>query len=77
MAIGKGSWGLEESKNVTVFKKCEKEDLGNYSPVNLTLITGKVMEQIILENISKHMKNMEVAGSNPYGFAKKKLCLTW
>jgi len=45
-----------------VFKKGREEDLGNYRPVSFSMIPGKVMEQIILETISKHIKNKKVIG---------------
>ncbi|KFP33053.1 RNA-directed DNA polymerase from mobile element jockey, partial [Colius striatus] len=44
--------------NVTpAFKKDEKDDLGNYRLVSLTSIPGKVMEQLILKVVNKHMKD--------------------
>ncbi|KGL74896.1 RNA-directed DNA polymerase from mobile element jockey, partial [Tinamus guttatus] len=43
-----------------VFKKGKKEDTGNYRPVSLTSIRGKVMEQLVLAVVSKHMKDKEV-----------------
>lgn len=46
----------------SVFKKGRKEVLENYRPVSFTLIPGKVMETIILEIISKHVKNKKVIG---------------
>jgi len=36
-----------------VFKKCMKEDLGYYKPVSLISITGKLMEQLVQDAISK------------------------
>ncbi|GAB0190121.1 mitochondrial enolase superfamily member 1 [Grus japonensis] len=63
--------------NVTLaFKKGKKEDPGNYSPVSLTSISGKVMEQLILRVISKHVEEKKVIRSGQHGFTKGKSCLT-
>ncbi|GAB0187551.1 mitochondrial enolase superfamily member 1 [Grus japonensis] len=63
--------------NVTlVFKKDKKEDLGNYRPVSLTSIPGKVMKQLILEVISKHVEEKKVFRSGQHRFTKGKSCLT-
>ncbi|GAB0209450.1 mitochondrial enolase superfamily member 1 [Grus japonensis] len=63
--------------NVTpVFKKGKKEDPGNYRSVSLTSIPGKVMEQLILGVINKHVEEKVVIGSGQHGFTKGKSCLT-
>ncbi|KGL80412.1 hypothetical protein N309_11639, partial [Tinamus guttatus] len=54
---------LEDWKkaNVTpVFKKGKKEDPGNYRPVSLTSVPGKVMERLILAVVSRHMEDKKV-----------------
>ncbi|KGL79505.1 RNA-directed DNA polymerase from mobile element jockey, partial [Tinamus guttatus] len=47
--------------NVTpVFKKGKKEEPGNYRLVSLTSVPGKVMEQLILAIVSRHMEDKKV-----------------
>ncbi|PKU32183.1 rna-directed dna polymerase from mobile element jockey- hypothetical protein [Limosa lapponica baueri] len=63
--------------NVTpVFKKGKKEDLGNYRPVSLTSIPGKMMEQLVLGVISKHMEETKAIRSSQHGFTKGNSGLT-
>ncbi|KFP56298.1 hypothetical protein N322_10887, partial [Cariama cristata] len=42
-----------------IYKKGWKEDPGNYRPVSLTLVPGKVMEQIILSEITRHLQDSQ------------------
>ena len=55
--------------NVTpMFKKGKKEDRGNYRPVSLTSILGKMMEQLILEVIIKQVEEKKVIRNSQHGF---------
>ncbi|KAK4810588.1 hypothetical protein QYF61_007325 [Mycteria americana] len=63
--------------NVTpIFKKGQKEDPGNYRPVSLTSVLGKLMEQIILSAITRHVENNQGIKPSQHGFSKGRSCLT-
>ena len=53
-----------------IYEKVHKEDLGNYRPVSLTLLPGKVMEQIILGEITQHVCGVQGIRPSQHGFMK-------
>ena len=59
-----------------VFKKGRKEDLGNYRVVSLTSVLGKIAQQILLEEILRHMRNVEVIRDGQHSFTKDRSRLT-
>ncbi|KAK4824877.1 hypothetical protein QYF61_021084 [Mycteria americana] len=77
------SWLTEEVPvdwrlaNVTpIYKKGQKEDPGKYRPVSPTSVSGKVMEQIILSAIMRHVQDNQVIRPSQRGFMKGRSCLT-
>ena len=59
-----------------IYKRDHKEDLGNYRPGSLTSVPGKVMEQIILGEITRHVCGVQWIRPSQHGFMKGKSCLT-
>ena len=53
-----------------IYKKGSKEDPRNYRPVSLTLVPGKVMEQIILGENTWHVPGIEEIRPSQHRFIK-------
>ncbi|GAB0206903.1 mitochondrial enolase superfamily member 1 [Grus japonensis] len=63
--------------NVTsIYKKGWKEDPGNYRPVSLTSVLGKIMEPFILSVLTKHVQDNQGIRPSQHGFMKGRSCLT-
>ena len=69
-----GDWRIADG--TLVFKKGEKDDLGNCRPVSLTSVPGKVIEQLVLDAISKQLEEKKITGNSQHGFTKGKSSLT-
>ncbi|KAF1461414.1 hypothetical protein FQV21_0009482, partial [Spheniscus demersus] len=63
--------------NVTpTYKKGRKEDPGNYRPVSLTSVPGKIMERFILRALTRHEQDNQGIRPSQHGFTRGRSCLT-
>ncbi|GAB0186148.1 mitochondrial enolase superfamily member 1 [Grus japonensis] len=63
--------------NVTpIYKKGWKEGQGNYRPVSLTSVLGKIMERFILSVLTRQVQDNQGIRPSQHGFMKDRSCLT-
>ena len=61
--------------NVTpIFKKGSRKEPGNYRPISLTSVPGKVMESFIRDVVLDHLLENKLLTEAQYGFLPKKSC---
>lgn len=65
---------LEKSQVTPVLKKGTKEDPGSIRPDSPSSIPGKVMEQLILNVISRQVEENKLTRRSQHGFSKGKSC---
>ena len=63
--------------NVTpIFKKGDKKCPGNYRPISLTSVIGKLMESLITDKITEFLETNKLIGDSQHGFRHNRSCLT-
>ena len=59
-----------------IHKKGSKVEPGNYRPLSLTSILGKIMESIIRDQIVEHMMSNDLFSDEQHGFVPGRSCMT-
>ena len=63
--------------NITaIYKKGSRQDPGNYRPISLTSVVGKIIEKLIKSSITCHLERNHLIKDTQHGFRSKLSCLT-
>ena len=76
LSLGKVPADWKNAKVVPIFKKGAKGEPGNYRPVSLTCAICKLMESIIRDVITGHLKSNNLINDSQHGFADNRSCQT-
>ena len=59
---------LKVAKVAPVFKKGERDDLGNYRPISVLPTVARVLEKLIFDQLFQYFSENELLGNEQYGF---------
>ena len=59
-----------------IYEKGRREDLGNYRPVSLTSVPGRIMERFVLGPLTWQVQDKQGIRPSQHGFMKGRSCLT-
>ena len=59
----------------SIYNKGQKEDPGNYRPVSLTSVLGKILERLTLSALTGHVKDNQGIRPSQHEFMKGRTCL--
>ena len=59
-----------------LFKKGSKDDPGNYRPISLISVPGKMLESIIADDMISHLEHNKLILDSQHGFQSGRSCLT-
>uniref|UniRef100_A0A8C5M941 Reverse transcriptase domain-containing protein n=1 Tax=Leptobrachium leishanense TaxID=445787 RepID=A0A8C5M941_9ANUR len=74
MGVVPEDWKL--TNVVPIHKKGSREESGNYRPVSLTSVVGKLMETMLKERIVDHLKTHRLQDQKQHGFTSGRSCQT-
>ena len=57
-----------------IYKKGAKDQPGNYRPVSLTSVCGKILESIIKDDVVKHLDRYGLIKRTQHGFMRGRSC---
>ncbi|KAG8433513.1 hypothetical protein GDO86_017703 [Hymenochirus boettgeri] len=61
---------------IPIFKKGSRSQPGNYRPVSLTSVVGKILESLIREHVVEYVSRTDIISSNQHGFRRNRSCQT-
>ena len=59
-----------------IHKKGSKDEPGNYRPISLTSVPGKILESIVVDEIVNHLESNKLILDSQHGFRNGRSCLT-
>ena len=68
--------GWKDAHVTALHKKGNKSNPGNYRPISLTAVCGKIMESLIRDNIVTYMLENGLFADQQHGFVPNRSCIT-